>query len=95
LWLSSGEQTLFILVLTPGARVRPFDIATNPMRNIFYLKHMKRHSDTFQVSLEDPRQAPYYVSMFPTLLEEGLVGQVSISFLVAVCPDYDYFFVPP
>ena len=32
---------------------------------------------------------------FPTLLEEGLVGQVSISFLVAVCPDYDYFIVPP
>ena len=31
---------------------------------------------------------------FPTLLEEGLVGQVSISFWVAVCPDYDYFIVP-
>ena len=31
---------------------------------------------------------------FPTLLG-GFVGQVSISFLVAVCPDYDYFIVPP
>ena len=34
-------------------------------------------------------------SAHPHKLEEGLVGQVSISFLVAVCPDYDYFFLPP
>ena len=34
-------------------------------------------------------------SAHPHKLEEGLVGQVSISFLVAVCPDYDYFILPP